>query len=256
MADIYTALRLKYARPEYQLFVEFTLFQGARRIDALAISPWKARGYKIIGFEIKHQRVDWLRELKNPDKAAEGSAFVDEWWLAAPKGVALPEEVPKGWGFLELRGSRLFTLIRPEHQRAVPIDRAFLARCISMLGDEVWTSKQDAQYVLRQEIRKELDEQHARDLKGVREQRHDELDRLKQVVASFREKSGVDLEGVSEWNAGKIGMAVKQILARENLPNLRYDEERLTSALEALRRARDEIDAVAARKEVGDGENV
>lgn len=71
-------------------------------IDFLAVACWQSMGFSVHGHELKVSRSDWLRELKKPYKARFSMARCDYWWLAAPPGVAKPEEIPVGWGFMEL----------------------------------------------------------------------------------------------------------------------------------------------------------
>lgn len=52
------------------------------------------------GHEVKVQRSDWLRELRDPSKADAWRRYCDRWWLVTPHGVAKPEELPAGWGLI------------------------------------------------------------------------------------------------------------------------------------------------------------
>ncbi len=74
-----------------------------QRIDFLAVGTWPSTRFHVHGYEIKTSRSDWLRELKDPAKSAEGMAKVDQWWLAAPAGVLKDRsELPEGWGYVEV----------------------------------------------------------------------------------------------------------------------------------------------------------
>lgn len=96
--EIITRLQGRYPqnRGQWATVVEF------EKIDFLAVATWMSLGFDVHGHEIKVSRSDWLRELKKPYKARFSMARCDYWWLAAPRGVAKPEEVPLGWGFMEL----------------------------------------------------------------------------------------------------------------------------------------------------------
>jgi hypothetical protein len=76
-------------------------------VDLLAVCAWASGDFDLHGHELKVSRADWLRELRKPTKADAGMARCDYWWLAAPPGVAYPQELPEGWGFLELRGQNV-----------------------------------------------------------------------------------------------------------------------------------------------------
>lgn len=78
-------------------------FDARRTADLVAMDLWPSSGLALHGHEVKVSRSDWLRELKEPDKAAEFMQIVDYWWLVAPAGVvAGKQELPDGWGMLEL----------------------------------------------------------------------------------------------------------------------------------------------------------
>lgn len=70
--------------------------------DIIAISNWKSRGLGMVGFEIKASRSDWQRELKSPQKAEAFAPYCREWWIAAAPGIVKHEELPTGWGLMEL----------------------------------------------------------------------------------------------------------------------------------------------------------
>ena len=71
-----------------------------RRADALACD-FRNRGDGLIGYEIKVARGDWLQELDHPEKAEAWARYCNEWYVIAPPGVVLREDLPDGWGLLE-----------------------------------------------------------------------------------------------------------------------------------------------------------
>lgn len=111
--EIESALRAKYAAPEYALIFEVRNGTGfarrtARYADAIAMNLYPSRGLEIIGFEIKASRADWLRELKNPDKAEEIGKFCDRWYVViGDKDIVKPGELPACWGLIVPRGNGL-----------------------------------------------------------------------------------------------------------------------------------------------------
>lgn len=132
--EIIAKLQSRYPqnRGQWASIVEF------EKIDFLAVATWQSLGFAVHGHEIKASRSDWLRELKKPYKARFSMARCDYWWLAAPRGVAKPEEIPMGWGFMEL-GPNGFRSVLPaprlrpklERQRTLPdgsINEAFFNR--------------------------------------------------------------------------------------------------------------------------------
>lgn len=63
-------LRRKYPSPEWAFMQEVAPRPiGGRYADVVAVNLWSSRGYAIHGFELKVSRSDWLRELKQPEKA-------------------------------------------------------------------------------------------------------------------------------------------------------------------------------------------
>lgn len=82
--DVCDLLRAKYPRDRYALFFDVpdaVSLQQRRRIDALAFGIWQSVGREIHGFEIKVSRGDWLREVKQVDKADPFIAVCDRFWL-------------------------------------------------------------------------------------------------------------------------------------------------------------------------------
>lgn len=106
-ADLRIEIGNRYQLPEWHLEHEVTL--GGRRLDVVAFNLWGARRYRVVGFELKVSRGDWLRELADFQKSEEWTAVVDQFFVVAPGGVVRSDELPAGWGLLELRGSRMFT---------------------------------------------------------------------------------------------------------------------------------------------------
>lgn len=76
-------------------------FDARRTADFIAMDMWKAGRLDLHGHEVKVSRSDWLRELKDPDKAAEFIPYMNRWWLViACEDMVKPGELPDGWGML------------------------------------------------------------------------------------------------------------------------------------------------------------
>lgn len=133
------ALRKDWAWPDKGFIPEFrggTGYGRESRADAIAMDLWPSRGLKLVGFELKTSRQDWLREVKNPGKCESIKQFCDQWYLVVDDISIVkrwPEdELPADWG-----------LIVPSHDYYIagglkidkeapklspqPIDRLFLA---------------------------------------------------------------------------------------------------------------------------------
>lgn len=149
-------IRARYEPPEWHVQGEVTL--AGRRLDLVAFNLWAARRYRIVGFEIKVSRGDWLRELGAFQKSEEWAAVVDAFYVVTPPKLVCDGELPDGWGLLELSGSRLMTRRHAtEREGRLTIPREVSARFIGALAgrqsqDEL-TAKLRADDALRAEAR-------------------------------------------------------------------------------------------------------
>jgi len=93
----------RYSSPEWFITFEVPVNDGdgGRRIDALAISRIASRGHEVHAIEIKVNRSDWGAELKNPSKAEGWGLIADRFYVATPKGLVSPVEIPAGWGLYQ-----------------------------------------------------------------------------------------------------------------------------------------------------------
>lgn len=99
-----------------------------RYADAIAVDTWPSRGLEIHGFEIKVQRVDLQRELRDGGKADAIKQFCDRWWLVIPsvdvmEGISLPTD----WGVLCEKNGRLRVKKRAPRLETADVSREFLA---------------------------------------------------------------------------------------------------------------------------------
>lgn len=112
-ADVRALLEVRYAMPEWHCDHELT--HRGRRLDALAFRLWGGgKGYRVLGFEIKTSRGDWRHELTQIEKSREWAEVVDEFYVVAPAGIVQLDELPRGWGLLEVRKSKLFLRAHPQ----------------------------------------------------------------------------------------------------------------------------------------------
>ena len=88
--SIEDALRFSFPEDQYALLFEVRNSTGygkrIRSADALAMSLWPSRGLELIGFEIKRSRIDWLKELSQPEKAEEICRFCDQDYASRDAG--------------------------------------------------------------------------------------------------------------------------------------------------------------------------
>ena len=180
----------------------------------MVMGLWPSRGLILHGIEVKVHRGDWLKELKQPEKAENVFGYCDRWWLCSTSGVAKLEEIPANWGWLECKGKRIYTRKdAPVLKPTKSMDKNFVAAMFRRL------SESQAQMVPRSEISRELTERYnegVEDGKGIveRERKYEkrQLDELRQAVKSFEDSSGLTLGGWSEpRQLGEIVRSIKQL---------------------------------------------
>ena len=119
----------KYPDPAWVTLTEVregTGYYAGGSADVMAFGVWPSRGLQVIGIEVKVARSDWLRELKQPEKAEGFASVCDEWWLASAEGVAKKEEIPPNWGWYVGKGKRLKVEKQPVQKEGNEIGRHFL----------------------------------------------------------------------------------------------------------------------------------
>lgn len=82
-------------------------FDASCTIDALAFHQWPSTGHEVHAYEVKVSRADFRREVRDLGKSASWRAWVDYFWIVAPRGVVPVEELPDGWGLLVTHGAGL-----------------------------------------------------------------------------------------------------------------------------------------------------
>jgi hypothetical protein len=193
-ADVKAALRDRYLKPEWAIFFEVANGTGgnARRYaDAIAMNLFPSRGLEINGFEIKVSRSDWLRELKNPEKAESIFKFCDRWWIVASRDSLKVDELPPTWGYIEAKDGKLRQVVQAPKLNPVAIDRAFAAALIRRAGEADGT--QIACLVEREvaAIRKMEKERADHDI----EMRTRRATELIAKVEEIKKLTGIDLKG-------------------------------------------------------------
>lgn len=97
-------------------------FDARRTADFISLDTWKSGRFDLAGHEVKVSRADWLRELKDPAKAAEFTPFMNRWWVVVPDArIVRPGELPDGWGLLALAGDRLRQVTNAQRRDAEPL---------------------------------------------------------------------------------------------------------------------------------------
>lgn len=229
-------LRGRYSPPSWALLEEVRDGTGyataGRSMDAMAFGLWPSRGLEIHGFEIKVFRNDWLRELKQPEKAESFYKFVDRWWIVAgDETVVKPDELPKTWGLLVVKGDKMRTVIEAPAKKAVPCSRLFMMAIIRRVT-EAYVPKSRLNELVAEKVAVKLEAAVTNEAYGRDAMKRD-LDKLLTRVREFQNKSGVTLEG---WDdAEKIGEAVSLVM--------RHGPEAIISQYEYLAQRMTELGA-------------
>jgi hypothetical protein len=250
MNDIRAALSRSYSSPEWALFFELRNdagFRASRIADAFAMNTWPSRGLQIHGFEIKTDRRDFLRELKDPAKSVPIQQFCDYWWIIATPDVAKAEELPATWGLRVLRGKRLMTeKDAPKLPDPKPFTRGLVATILRS-ADEGKVSKAD----WNDSVAKAVEERSARTLatyKAEEARIRRELDELRQRVKRFSDASGIDLLAEYEFRAGspeKLGRAVRALLGGGiDIKRLRWSRDNIQELVAAMSATLEAIESV------------
>lgn len=236
-------LRARYPKDRYALFEEVRNGGGmmaSRSCDMMAMALWPSDGYALHGIEIKVSRSDWLRELKQPEKADEFMAVCDYWWLAiGDREIVKEGELSAGWGLLAPRGDRLVMAKQAHKLTPIPIDRGTLSSLLRR-AMETSASTEQIEAARKQgytDAKIELDQSSRSNASRLRS--------LEEVVREFEEASGLKLPsyGAGFYGARRIGEAVKLILSNQD--QFGGHAAQLSRVADALERAAKQSRAVA-----------
>lgn len=250
-------LREKYQRDRYALFFDVpdaVSLDARRRIDAVAVGIWRSVGRKVEAFELKVSRSDWLRELKQVDKADSVLKLCDHFWLVTgDPSVAKLEEIPACWGWMTATKHGL-RIQRPAPR--LPTDRdnmpwEFTLGLLRKLQDNLLASP-DVAAKIAEEL-KQRDDYHKHALDRLEGRVSKDYQSLKKAVAEFEEASGVTIRS---YNAGDIGEAVKALNdlrwkgGINAVPHLlRQHATQMRNLLDTVERAATQIESAQQRQE-------
>ncbi len=184
-SKIKLSVRRRFDAPEWVLMFEYGAPGSDGRVcDCLAVNTLPSRNYKVVGFEFKASRSDWLREKRDGTKADYFVRLADEFYVVAPKGVVEESEIPDGWGYLELKpnSEQLYKLQDSElteHQQGEPGRRFWVRFLKQTVGDESNYTKDDLEEARSRGYQEAIDE-------GVAEREIDRnLDRLRRKADNW-----------------------------------------------------------------------
>jgi hypothetical protein len=135
------SVKRRFEPPTWALVFEFQQKRNGRRADCLALNTSASHNFKLVGFEFKASRSDWLSEKRNPEKADPFVELCDEWYVVAGRrGIVEESELPDGWGLFEIKPSgQMWELVESDlnSQQDADPDRRFFAKFLrKALGGE------------------------------------------------------------------------------------------------------------------------
>lgn len=237
--DLFGMVRGAYPQPAWTVLSELRDGTGfstrGQSCDAMAFGTWPSRGLRIVGFEFKSHRSDWLRELKTPDKAEKFCGYCDEWWLVTGSdGVAKIEEIPHAWGWAVGTPKGLKKIKQPEPREGGPIDRLFFMSIIRNISTAYVPESKVAE-LADGKIKEAIENERASN-KFALENANSEVTQLQKRIKEFEASSGIEID---RWTDGKeIGRIVKVV--REG--GIRWQ---LKSIVDAANKAKEVLDAVS-----------
>lgn len=243
------ALLRSFSQPEYATFFEVADGTGAhasRYADAVSMACWPSRGLKLIGFEVKASRSDWLREKKNPKKSVAVQRYCNQWILVTAPGVVELGELPDTWGHMELHGRKLVTVTKAPGLTAEPPTREFMAAMLRRAA-------QATESVLKARVAAELQDARAAMDKEIAEAVARKTERNAAAFAAcerFKAVTGVDLFG--RWDSPALAERVGKDFAVFHKLCDSMEYRGLDRTEEQLREAADRVrDALAALRAAG-----
>lgn len=200
---LFALLRHRYAAPAYALLPDVANGTGGhlrRRADAVAMSVWPSRGLELLGFELKTDRRDWLRELGDPAKSAEVQGYCDRWFVVASDAdIVRPGELPTTWGLLAAKGGKLVIKQDAPKLEAQPADRKFLAALLRSVA-QMYVPRAHIEALVEERLG-DAHEACKRDLERATKKAAD----IERSMQEFRTRTGLRLD---TWNAGSLADAI------------------------------------------------
>lgn len=215
-----------------------------RRFDLISIMGWSSRGHEAMGFEVKVARSDWLAELANPAKAEPLVKLCSRYWIVAPPGVVVKDEMPAAWGLLTvhpemIRADKQAPNLNPEPWTDA-VWRCMLLRC----GTRERHSIDDLAKAKHEGYREgyAAGEKQAETMTTNWEQ---EWEALREQVDNAQKATGVHIGKWTDWpELGEAMTMIREARAGHHshqVERIRRDAESLRSAAAAMEKAADAL---------------
>ncbi len=235
-SKIKLSVKRRFDYPMWLMVFEFQNRDG-KRADCLAFNTAASRNFKLVGYEFKASRSDWLSEKKDPEKSDYFIELCDEWYVVAGRrGIVQESELPDGWGLLELKPSgQLYKLVESDLdddlQNVVP-DRRFYAKFMKKaVGNSSNFDQQDLREAKRRGYDEAMDE-------AVEEHLDYETEKLNKKAESFDKIRDSELHlrpPVSDDRVARLKKAetLIQSVESDGFSSLRGNIDRLHTTFES-----------------------
>lgn len=245
-ARLYESIEATHSPPEWCVFSEVVVstLRGERRADAVALNLWPSRGMTIRAFEIKVDKRDLDRELKNPEKAEAIARFADEFWLVTPDGLVPDlDALPPTWGLMVPGPKGGLTLrVAKKAERLSPQEptKKLLVSLVRAAHERMTKIERD--HIPRTAIKDETEKAFRRGLEsapGYQTRFRQEAERLEKRVEDFKTATGIDIsnfDAASVTQAFVAGRALVHEWGR-GVPHALYQIETAAHDLEKCRKA-------------------
>ena len=234
--EVRTLLTKKFCQPEWCLLHEVSNGAGFSRTnsaDVIFMGLWPSRGLEINGVEIKSSRTDWLREIKNPQKAEAIFKYCDRFWLAAEEKVVLNlNEIPATWGYMLATGNKLKIIKEAPQLKPEPISRSFIAAMLKRA-----TQGMIPESSLDATIEAKVNEQ----LESKKKYQATQYERLNEAFESHKAdvKKFEDISGIKirDWDQKRIAEAVRVVMnggLKQIITSFEMNRKNVMSAIESM----------------------
>jgi len=136
--------------------------QGERYADAIVMSLWPSRGLWLAGIEVKINRYDWLKELKNAEKSAAIQKYCHYWIVVTTLNIIEEGELPITWGHIEVEDGKSKIKVHAPKLNPEPLDLVFVASMLRNESKKLEKSYQEGQHYASQNFIKDHEEELAK----------------------------------------------------------------------------------------------
>ncbi|CAN7455542.1 hypothetical protein LJR099_003065 [Variovorax paradoxus] len=207
---------------------------ASRSADIVVLNLWPSRGMDFNGYEVKTARSDWLRELKQPEKAWPVMQYMDRWWLLAAPNVAKLDEIPSNWGFMEFNGVNCRVLKPAPKLEPKAVTKTFLGALLRKPVRDVEGMVNRAKNAALAEVEKTVEERIAKEMRRRGEKHQELVDKL----TKLQDETGIDVLGwqatESQVHAIKFALKADPMSSWRGLPGAVRNVEQALDALREL----------------------